>query len=67
MVNIANGFVERGLKEGLDSGKGANGLQFVLGGMRSAQGASVGLGYSLFGLRGRARAGCSNGFRRVGF
>lgn len=62
MVNIADGFVERGLKEGLDSGKGANGVQLVLGGMRSAQGASIGAGYrrtDLFkdqlGLRGTLR------------
>ncbi len=62
MVNLANGFAERGLKEGLASGKGANGGQMVLGGMRSAQGMSGGLGYrrsDLFrdqlGIRGTAR------------
>jgi outer membrane protein assembly factor BamA len=62
MVNIANGFVERGLKEGLDTGKGANGFQFVLGGMRSGQGMSVGAGYrrsdllkDQLGLRATAR------------
>jgi outer membrane protein assembly factor BamA len=62
MVDIANGLVERGLSEGLDSGKGANGLQLVLGGMRSGQGMSGGLGYrrsDLFrdqvGIRGTAR------------
>jgi outer membrane protein assembly factor BamA len=62
MVDLANGLVERGLGEGLDSGKGANGLQLVLGGMRSGQGMSGGLGYrrsDLFrdqlGIRGTAR------------
>ena len=45
MVDIANGLAERGLKEGLDSGLGSNGLQFVLGGMRSGQGLSAGVGY----------------------
>ena len=44
-VNIANGWLERGLKEGLDTGRGANGLQVVLGDMRAAQGLSAGLGY----------------------
>jgi hypothetical protein len=62
MVDIANGLSERGLKEGLESGKGANGLQLTLGGMREAQGMSVGVGYrrsDLFheqlGVRGTAR------------
>src|SRR5262245_33628180 len=45
LVDIANGVAERGLKEGLDSGLGTNGLQFVLGGMRAAQGLSAGVGY----------------------
>src|SRR4029079_17442651 len=45
MVDVANGLVERGLGEGLDSGKGPNGLQLVLGGMRSGQGMSGGFGY----------------------
>ena len=45
MVARVNGLVERGLGEGLDSGKGANGPQLVLGGMRSGQGMSVGIGY----------------------
>ena len=31
MVDIANGLAERGLNEGLESGKGANGVQLVLG------------------------------------
>jgi len=62
MVDIANGLAERGLKEGLESGRGANGIQLVLGGMREAQGLSAGLGYrrsDLFreqlGIRGTAR------------
>src|SRR4029078_1341600 len=62
MFDIANGLVERGLGEGLDSGKGANGLQLVLGGMRSGQGMSGGLGYRRYdlfrdqlGVRGSAR------------
>jgi outer membrane protein assembly factor BamA len=45
MVDLVNGFAERGLKEGLDNGSGANGLQLTLGGMRSAQGMSFGVGY----------------------
>ena len=45
MVDLVNGFAERGLKEGLDTGKGSNGLQFPLGGMRAAQGMSFGVGY----------------------
>ena len=45
MVDLVNGFVERGFKEGLDSGRGANGMQLVIGGMRAAQGMSGGLGY----------------------
>lgn len=45
MVDLVNGFAERGLKEGLDSGKGSNGLQVTLGGMRAAQGMSFGVGY----------------------
>jgi outer membrane protein assembly factor BamA len=45
MVDLVNGLVDRGLKEGIDSGKGANGIQIVLGGMRAAQGMSGGVGY----------------------
>ena len=45
MVDIVNGLGERGLGEGLDSGKGANGIQFLFGGMRSGQGMSGGVGY----------------------
>jgi Omp85 superfamily domain len=45
MVNIVNGLVERGFDEGLDSGRGVNGPQVVLGGMRPGQGFTAGLGY----------------------
>jgi len=45
MVDLVNGMIERGFKEGLDSGRGANGMQVVIGGMRAAQGMSGGLGY----------------------
>src|SRR5262245_32011100 len=45
LVNKVNGFVERGFKEGLDSGRGVNGPQIVLGGMRPGQGFTAGLGY----------------------
>jgi outer membrane protein assembly factor BamA len=45
MVKIVNDLVERGFREGVESGEGANGPQIVLGGMRSGQGMSVGIGY----------------------
>jgi hypothetical protein len=45
LVNKINGLFERGFREGLDSGRGNNGLQIVLGGMRPGQGFSSGLGY----------------------
>jgi hypothetical protein len=44
-VRRVNGVVERGLGDGLESGKGANGPQIVMGGKRSGQGASFGVGY----------------------
>ena len=44
MVDMVNGFVERGLLDDSE-GAGANGFQVVLGGMRSGQGASFGIGY----------------------
>jgi len=69
MVDIVNGLGERGLGEGLDSGKGANGIQFLFGGMRSGQGMSGGVGYrrsDLFreqlGIRGTARATTRGGY-----
>ena len=45
LVKTLNNYAERGLLEGARSGKGANGLQFVLGGMRSGNGTSFGVGY----------------------
>ncbi len=45
LVQQVNTLVERGLLEGAQTGKGANGWQVVLGGMRSGQGMTVGLGY----------------------
>jgi hypothetical protein len=45
LVEEVNKLVERGLLEGAESGKGSNGAQLVLGGMRSGQGMSVGVGY----------------------
>ncbi len=45
LVQRVNTLVERGLMEGVQTGRGANGWQFILGGMRSGQGMTVGLGY----------------------
>ena len=45
LVQQVNTLVERGLLEGAQTGQGANGWQLVLGGMRSGQGMTVGLGY----------------------
>ena len=45
LVERVNQLVERGLLEGAQTGQGANGWQVVLGGMRSGQGMTVGLGY----------------------
>src|SRR5262245_27455098 len=45
MVKRVNRLIERGFREGLDSGQGSNGPQVVLGGMRSGQGFSLGVGY----------------------
>jgi outer membrane protein assembly factor BamA len=63
MVDTVNRLVERGFSEGLDSGKGANGPQIVLGGMRPGQGFTSGLGYrrsdlwaERLGYRATARA-----------
>ncbi len=62
LVEAVNNLVERGLYDGARSGKGANGAQFVLGGTRSGQGMSVGVGYrrtdfwqERLGIRGTAR------------
>ncbi len=45
LVDEVNKLVERGLLSGTESGKGANGWQVVMGGMRSGQGTSIGVGY----------------------
>ncbi len=45
LVDEVNKLVERGFISGAESGKGANGWQIVLGGMRSGQGMSIGVGY----------------------
>jgi outer membrane protein assembly factor BamA len=45
LVQQVNRLIERGFREGLDSGQGSDGLQIVLGGMRSGQGFSLGVGY----------------------
>ena len=45
IVKRANAYFERGFLESADMKKGANGLQFVLGGMRSGNGTTFGLGY----------------------
>jgi hypothetical protein len=51
-VKQVNKYTERGLLEGAESGKGANGPQFVLGGMRSGQGTTFGVGYRRIDLWG---------------
>jgi outer membrane protein assembly factor BamA len=45
LVRQANDLVERGFREGIEDGYGANGPQVVLGGMRSGHGMSFGVGY----------------------
>src|SRR5687768_14842304 len=45
LVAHANALAERGFREGIDDGGGASGPQFVLGGMRSGQGVSAGIGW----------------------
>jgi hypothetical protein len=45
LVDQVNQLMERGLLDGFESGKGANGWQIILGGMRSGQGMSAGVGY----------------------
>jgi outer membrane protein assembly factor BamA len=45
LVREANALVERGFREGIEDGYGANGPQVVLGGMRSGHGMSFGAGY----------------------
>ena len=62
LVDEVNRLVERGFYEGIESGQGANGLQLLLGGMRSGQGQTFGVGYrrsdlwqERLGMRGTAR------------
>lgn len=45
IVKYLNKLTERGLLEGAKSGKGTNGPQVVLGGMRSGNGTTLGVGY----------------------
>jgi outer membrane protein assembly factor BamA len=45
IVKRLNDLTERGLLEGFETGRGANGLQIVLGGMRSGNGTTLGVGY----------------------
>ncbi len=45
LVARANGLLDRGLKEGIQSGRGNNGWQFLLTGTRAAQGQTFGIGY----------------------
>ncbi len=45
IVKRANEYFERGFLESADMKKGANGPQFVLGGMRSGNGTTFGVGY----------------------
>ena len=52
VVQQVNKFTERGLLEGAQSGKGNNGFQFLLGGMRSGNGMTFGLGYRRVDLWG---------------
>ena len=52
IVKQVDKYTERGLLEGAQSGKGNNGLQFLLGGMRSGNGMTFGLGYRRVDLWG---------------
>ncbi len=45
LVDAVNKLVERGLYEGIESGKGSSGWQVLFGGMRSGQGQTFGFGY----------------------
>jgi outer membrane protein assembly factor BamA len=45
IVRQANELIERGFREGVEDGYGANGPQVVLGGMRSGHGMSFGVGF----------------------
>jgi len=52
IVKQVDKFTERGLLEGAQSRKGSNGPQFLLGGMRSGNGMTFGLGYRRVDLWG---------------
>ena len=45
IVNLFDKYTESGLVEGARSKKGKNGTQFLLGGMRSGNGTTFGVGY----------------------
>ena len=45
IVKRANDYLDRGFLEFVEEKKGSNGLQFVLGGMRSGSGTTFGVGY----------------------
>src|SRR5678815_3970952 len=45
IVKLFDKYTETGLVEGARSKKGKNGTQFLLGGMRSGQGTTFGVGY----------------------
>ena len=45
LVSRVNGLMDRGLIEGIRSGEGNNGWQFLLSGTRPAQGQTFGIGY----------------------
>lgn len=50
IADRVNAFVDRGAREGLNSGDGNAGFHPVLGGMRTGQGVSGGIGYRVAGL-----------------
>src|SRR5262245_44361763 len=69
MVAHANALAERGFREGIEDGRGASGPQFVLGGLRSGQGFSGGIGWrqtdlwqERLGFRTTARASVYRGY-----
>lgn len=69
MVAHANALAERGFREGIEDGRGASGPQLVLGGLRSGQGLSGGIGWrqtdlwqERLGFRTTARASLYRGY-----
>src|SRR5262245_4402435 len=69
MVAHANALAERGFREGIEDGRGASGPQLVLGGLRSGQGFSAGIGWrqtdlwqERLGFRTTARASLYRGY-----